>query len=164
MVRNAISVAVNIEAPPEKVFAVLCDVERWPEWTSTMTSVQRMESGQFAVGSRARVRQPKLLPAVWQVTEFEDKRNFTWTTRSPGLCMSASHAIEPQGADSRVALSLELTGLIAPVIALLFGGLMERYITTESQGLKKRSESAQSGRAPSTSTRDRIHPPVPPAS
>jgi len=28
------------------------------------------------------------------------------------------------------------------VVSRLFGGLMERYITTESQGLKKRSESA----------------------
>ena len=107
-----------------------------------MTSVQRMESGPFAVGSSARVRQPGLLPAVWRVTEFEDKRNFTWTTRTPGLCMSALHSIEPHGAGSRVALSLELTGLIAPLVSRLFGGLMERYITTESQGLKKRSESA----------------------
>jgi uncharacterized membrane protein len=142
MGRNTISVSVNIDAPPEKVFAVLCDVERWPEWTSTMTSVQRTESGPFAAGSSARVRQPGLLPAVWQVTEFEDQRNFTWTTRSPGLRMSASHSIEPRGAGSRVALSLQLTGLIAPVVSMLFGGMMERYITTESQGLKKRSEAA----------------------
>jgi hypothetical protein len=41
-------------------------------------------------------------------------------------------------------LSLELTGPIAPLVSLLFGGLMERYITTEAQGLKKRSESAAS--------------------
>lgn len=140
---NTIRVPVNIDAPPEQVFAVLCDVERWPEWTSTMTSVQRMESGPFAVGSSARVRQPGLLPAVWQVTEFEDKRNFTWATRAPGVRMSASHLIEPQGAGSRVTLSLELMGLMAPVVLRLFGGLMERYITTESQGLKKRCESVK---------------------
>jgi uncharacterized membrane protein len=147
VIRNTISVSVNIDAPPEKVFAVLSDVGRWPEWTATMTSVQRMESGPFVVGSSARVRQPKLRPAVWRVTELEDGRNFTWVTRSPGLRMSASHSIEHQGAGSRVALSLELTGLIAPVVARLFGGLMERYITTESQGLKKRCESAKTALA-----------------
>jgi uncharacterized membrane protein len=136
--RNSVSVTVNIDAPPEKVFAVLCDVERWPEWTSTMTSVQRVESGPFAVGSTARVRQPKLRPAVWRVTELEDGRNFTWTTRSPGLRMSAGHLIESQGTGSRVTLSFELSGFAAPAISWLYGSLIERYITTESQGLKKR--------------------------
>jgi carbon monoxide dehydrogenase subunit G len=132
MGRNTLAVAVHIEAPPEKVFAVLCDVERWPEWTPTMTRVQRLDSGPFAIGSSAQVRQPRLRAAVWR----------TWTTRSPGLRMTAGHLVEPQGAGSRVELTLELSGLIAPVVSRLFGGLMERYIATESQGLKKRSESS----------------------
>jgi carbon monoxide dehydrogenase subunit G len=133
---------VNIDAAPEKVFAILCDVERWPDWTSTMISVRRAESGAIAVGSTARVRQPRLRPAVWQVTQFEDNRNFTWTTRSPGLRMTAGHSIEPRGTGTRVALSFELSGFIAPLVSRLYGGLIERYINTESQALKKRSESA----------------------
>jgi len=141
MIRSFVS-SVNIDAAPEKVFAVLCDVERWPEWTSTMISVRRVESGAFAFGSTARVRQPRLRPAVWRVTQFEDNRNFTWTARSPGLRMTAGHSIEPHGTGSRVALSFELSGFIAPLVSRLYGGLIERYITTESQGLKKRSESA----------------------
>lgn len=142
MNRNSVSVTVNIDAPPEKVFAVLSDVERWPEWTSTMTSLRRAESGRFAVGSTALIRQPRLRPAVWQVTEFEDKRNFTWTTRSPGLRMTAGHSIEPLGAGSRVTLSFELSGFVAPLVSWLYGGLIGRYINIESLGLKQRSESA----------------------
>jgi uncharacterized protein YndB with AHSA1/START domain len=141
MSRNTLAAAVHIEAPPEKVFAVLCDVERWPEWTPTMISVRRLDSGPFAIGSSAQVRQPKLRPNVWRVTELQDGRNFTWTTHSPGLRMTAGHLIEPKGDGSRVELTFELSGLIAPVVSRLYGGLIERYITTESQGLKKRSES-----------------------
>jgi uncharacterized membrane protein len=140
--RNPISVSVIIDAPPEKVFGVLCDVERWPEWTSTMTSVQRRERGPFALGSSAHVRQPRLRPAVWQVTALEEGRNFTWTTRSPGLRMTAGHLVEPMGAGSSVVLTFELSGFIAPLVSRLYGGMIERYITTESQGLKQRSESA----------------------
>ena len=107
-----------------------------------MVSVRRVESGAFGVGSTARVRQPRLRPAVWQVTQFEENRNFTWTSGSPGLRMTAGHSIEPHGTGSRVALSFEFSGFIAPLVSRLYGGLIERYITTESQGLKKRSESA----------------------
>ncbi|HEY0801774.1 MAG TPA: SRPBCC family protein [Steroidobacteraceae bacterium] len=142
MSRNAINVAVDIDAPPEKVFAVLCDVEHWPDWTPTMTSVQRLDKGPFAVGSSAQVRQPKVRPSVWQVTELEDKRNFTWVTRSAGLRMKAGHLVERQGTGSRVALSFEMSGLIAPLVSRLYGDLIEEYVTTESKGLKKRSESA----------------------
>jgi uncharacterized membrane protein len=142
--RKTVSVTVNIDAPPDKVFAILCDVERWPEWTSTMASIKRLESGPFGAGSRARVCQPRLRPAVWQVTEFENQRNFTWSTRAAGLRMRAGHLIEPRDEGSCVTLSFELSGLIAPVVARFYAGLIERYITTESQGLKQRSESASS--------------------
>jgi uncharacterized membrane protein len=141
MTRNTVSVTVTIDAPPEKVFAVLCDVERWPEWTATMSSVQRLESGPFGVGSRARVLQPRLRAAVWQVTGYENQRNFTWSTRSPGLRMTAGHLIAPQDQGCSVTLSFELSGLIAPLAARLYGSLIERYMTTEAQGLKRRSES-----------------------
>ena len=73
--------------------------------------------------------------------ELEDQRNFTWTTRSLGLRMTAGHLIEPQGAGSRVTLSFELSGFMAPAVSWFYGGMIERYVTTESQGLKKRSES-----------------------
>jgi uncharacterized membrane protein len=140
MSRNAFSVAVNIDAPPDQVFAVLCDVERWPEWTPTMTSVQRLDQGPFGVGSSAQIRQPKLRPAVWKVTELE-AQNFTWVARTPGLRMKAGHRVERQGAGSRVQLSFELSGLMARVASRLYGGLIEQYVTTESQKLKQRAES-----------------------
>jgi uncharacterized membrane protein len=142
MSRNTFNVAVDIGAPPEKVFGVLCDVERWPEWTPTMTSVQRLDNGPFGVGSTAQVRQPRLRPAVWKVTDLEDGRNFTWVTRAPGLHMKAGHGVERRGSGSRVELSFEMSGLLARVMSLLYGAMIEKYVTTESQRLKQRCESA----------------------
>lgn len=143
MSRSAINVSVTIDAPPEKVFAVLCDVERWPEWTPTMTSVQRLDQGPFAVGSVAQVRQPKLRPAVWKVTELE-QQNFTWVSRVPGLRMKAGHLVERQGTGSRVLLSFELSGMMARIVSRLYGGLIEQYVNTESRKLKQRVESPTS--------------------
>jgi uncharacterized membrane protein len=136
------SVAVNINAPPQRVLAVLCDVERWPEWTSTMTHVERLDRGPFAVGSSARVLQPKLRPAVWQVTELDENRSFTWVARAPGVRMTAGHFVEAEGGGSRAALSFEISGLLGPIISRLYRGLIRQYVATEAQGLKRRSETA----------------------
>lgn len=141
MSRNT-SKTVSIDAPPDKVFAVLKDVERWPEWTSTMLSVKRRESGPFVLGSTAEVRQPKLRPSVWQVTGIEEGRNFTWTTRSPGVRMQAGHRVERDGSGSRVVLSFEMSGVMAPLVSGLYGRLIDEYVSTEAQGLKKRCEVA----------------------
>ena len=128
---------LDIQAPPCRVWAVLIDIERWPEWTASMTSVRRLDSGPFRLGSRAHIRQPKLRPAVWEVTEFE-RSSFTWVSRQPGIRTTALHRVDPNGSYSRLTLSIEFSGPLAPVIGLLAGKLTGRYMSMEANGLKLR--------------------------
>jgi uncharacterized membrane protein len=134
------SVTFDVQASAERVFSVLQDVERWPEWTSTMTAVKKMDDGPLVVGSKVRVRQPQLLPAVWLVTGLEKNRVFTWGTRSPGIQITGDHRIESVGSSSRVTLSLEICGPLGSLVSRLFRGLNKRYIATEAKGLKERCE------------------------
>ena len=53
-------VSVDIDATPGEVWNVLTDVGRWPEWTPTVTRVERLDLGPFQVGSTVMIRQPKL--------------------------------------------------------------------------------------------------------
>ena len=66
-----LSTTIAIDAPTERVAEVMCDVEHWHEWTPSITSITRLGSGPFIVGSRALVRQPRLPPAVWTVTAID---------------------------------------------------------------------------------------------
>jgi carbon monoxide dehydrogenase subunit G len=134
------STTVNIHAAPKRVWAVLTDVEHWHEWTASITSIERLDSGPLAVGSRARVRQPRLLTAIWQVTELKAGRAFTWATRSPGMYTTGRHDIEESGDGSRVTLSTHVSGLFGTLVAALTRDLIQRYVTLEAQGLKARSE------------------------
>ena len=135
-------IAVEIQAPPDRVWEVMRDAERWPEWTASVTSVRLLNGGPLAVGRRALIRQPKLPPAVWRVTELDDRgRNFTWVNRGPGILVTASHGVDPDGAGSRATLSLRFSSLFGGLILRLTRTLSERYLAMEAQGLKERSES-----------------------
>lgn len=136
-------IEIEIAAPPQRVWAVTTDVERWPEWTASVLSVRRLDDGRFRVGSRARVRQPKFLPAVWQVTELEDGRSFTWVTRSPGLRAAGHHRVEPISGGSRATLSVTYSGALGGLVARLLGKTTERFLSLEATGLKKRSEESR---------------------
>jgi hypothetical protein len=134
------STVVVIKASPAKIVTMLFDVERWPEWTSTMTSVQQLDQGPLAVGSKARIRQPQLLPAVWQVTELDLGRGFSWVTRRLGLQLEAVHLVEVDGTGSRVTISIGVSGLLGLLAARFHGNLLQRYIATEAEGLRKHCE------------------------
>ncbi len=134
------SITVDIHAPPDQVWVVMSDVERWPGWTPTVTSIQRVDRGPLAVGSRAHIRQPKLPPAVWQVTELDEGKGFTWVTRSPGVRVTARHWVEADGGGSRATLSIQYAGVLGPLVARLTRGLNERYLALEARGLRQRSE------------------------
>ena len=138
------SVTTDIDATAEIVFAVMTEIERWPEWTPTVTRVERLDGSALplAMGSRIRIVQPKVPPAEWTVTALEADRGFSLTSRSPGATVVANHWIESlgDGQRSRVTLSVTFSGWLGRLIGRMMRGLNERYIAQEAAGLKRRSE------------------------
>jgi hypothetical protein len=132
--------SVDINAAPDAVLAVMSDVQRWPEWTASVTSIMRLDSGPFVLGSRARIRQPKLPPALWTVSAIEPGRSFTWISKGPGILVTAHHSIEPRDGGSRVTLSIRYDGLLAKLVVWMTNDINERYLTMEADGLKARCE------------------------
>lgn len=137
-----LAVTVGIEAEVERVWNVLVDVEKWPSWTPSMTSVERVDSGPLRVGSTARIRQPGLGSMLWKVTELTEGRSFTWEARRPGLRLIAAHALdESEANDTNVTLSVHQGGLLGAVFAPLTAGFARRNVEAEAQGLKRAAES-----------------------
>jgi hypothetical protein len=132
---------IDVAAPPDRVWEVMSNVERWHEWTPTITSVERLDSGPFGLGSRARVVQPRLRPAIFEVTGFAPGRSFTWATRSGGLAAVADHEVTPLVDGSRVKLALDFSGWPLLVLGWWVRRLSTRYMTIEAEGLKRRAES-----------------------
>ena len=133
--------AVEVFALPRYVWAVLIDVERWPEWTPTVTRVQRLESSPLAVGSRTKIWQPRLTANAWQVTMLDERIGvFTWQTSRPGIQIIATHRMSAMPDRVSVTLALDYRGLLGPLMAWQLKDLNWDYLTKEGQGLKRHCE------------------------
>jgi uncharacterized membrane protein len=133
--------AIEIDASSESVWRVLAAVVAWPEWLPTVESVLPLDGNQLKVGFRYAVRQPKLRPATWIVTELEPPRRFVWQARSPGLLMVAEHTVlEGSPGKSDVHLRFTFTGLMGVLIGRLFRSITVRYLAAEVASLKLKVE------------------------
>lgn len=132
--------SVAIAAPAPTVWDVLTDIETWPQWTASTTRVRRLDGGPLRIGSRARLHQPRLLPAVWTVVDLTPT-TFTWTAHTPGAATVAYHDLSPHpDGSTTVRLAIDQTGALAPLLTPLLGALTRRYLHLEAQGLKHRAE------------------------
>ena len=132
---------VRIDASPAVVWRIMIDVERWPDWTPSMRGVRPQSVGAFGLGSVALVTPRGRSESPWTVTAFEPERSFTWETKvSARLWVQAGHVIEPDGAGSRVTLSISTRGRMAPLVGWLIARMSRRNVEEEAAGLKRRSE------------------------
>ena len=134
-------VSRQLDAEVGVVWRVLVDVERWPEWTASVTSARKLVGGPLGLGSEVRIKQPKLPSALWRVTDFQPGKSFTWVSRVPGLTTFGFHRLVPESDGSvTVRVGTEQRGPLTPLSALLLAGLVRRHVDTEIGGLKRRCE------------------------
>ena len=134
---------VVIDAPVERVWAVYADVEHWADWTASIRSVELLDGASLVLGAKAKIRQPKLPVATWEVTALAEGRSWTWVATGPGARTTADHAMTPQ-ADGTTLVETRLTqeGPLGAVIGRVYASLTRRYLAMEAAGLKARCESA----------------------
>lgn len=138
MARTDFEHTVEITAPLPLVWSVMVEVERWPEWTASVSRVVRLSSGPLKVGSRVRIHQPKLPRAFWRVTEIIPDSSFTWISLAPGVRVTARHEVEVIAGGVRVTLSIRYEGLLGSMLARYVGDLNQHYLALEANGLRAR--------------------------
>lgn len=135
--------SIDINAPQQRVWDVLSDLEAWPRRIDTVEAVELLTPAPPTRGSRVRLKQPKLPEGVWDVTAWDAPSSFEWTQKTGGMTSVAGHRVEALGEGrARLTLALEMRGFLIPVVALFYKGLTNRYMRREAEGMKRASESA----------------------
>ena len=132
---------VTITAKPERIWAVISDVERWSEWTASITSIEALDGPELAIGKRFAIKQPRLPRLVWEISELEPGASWTWRQGSPGGLTLAVHEVVPLGPErTLVRQRIDQRGPVGTLVGVLMRGLTRRYLAMEAAGLKARCE------------------------
>ncbi|MCA1571374.1 MAG: SRPBCC family protein [Chloroflexi bacterium] len=135
--------SIDIDARQQRVWDVLSDLEAWPRRIETVDVVELLTPAPVGEGSRIRLNQPKLPEGIWAVSVWDAPSFFEFRQKSGGVSNVAGHRVEAlEDGRSRLTLTLEMRGLLVPVIARFYKGLTNRYMAIEAQGMKRAAESA----------------------
>lgn len=135
--------SIEIDAPQQRVWEVLSALEAWPQRIETVDSVELLTPAPITTGSRLRLKQPKLAEGTWDVTVWDAPSYFEWTQNSGGATSVAGHRVEALGdGRARLTLTLDIRGLLIPIMMLFYRKLTNDYMDLEAEGIKRAAESA----------------------
>jgi uncharacterized membrane protein len=135
--------SIEIDAPPQRVWDVLSDLEAWPSRIETVDAVELLTPAPTTKGSRVRLKQPKLPEGTWDITVWDAPSYFEWTQKSGGITSVAGHRVDAMGEGrARLTLTLDMRGFLIPVFGGFYKGLTNRYMNLEAEGMKRAAETA----------------------
>ncbi len=141
---RTVSVERTLSASPEEVFAVIDDLERYPEWNPFTPKVLTGKRVGDAV--ELHVRMPGKRPMVMheKMTRYEPGRRIAWgVSWGFGLALECDRVQEVfalPGGGTRYHCYESFRGLLAPLVVLLYGSSMERGFSACADALVARVE------------------------
>jgi uncharacterized protein YndB with AHSA1/START domain len=114
---------IEIDSPPESVWAVLTDFDRWPEWNTDVKSMSF--SGPVTVGSQFRWRAgPGTIAST--IVQVESPRRIVWLGKTLGIKAVHAWTLEPRAGGTLVRTEESYDGLVAR----LFRGPLQKTLDT----------------------------------
>ncbi len=129
--RQQCTVAADIQAPPEKIWALLTRPEGMTRWNSTLTSIE----GNIELGGTVRMRVPEAPGRTFKVkvTRYVPNEEMVWRDGNPVMFLGVrtySLTRTPGSTATRFQMTETFSGLMVPLIGKKlpdFGAIFERY-------------------------------------
>lgn len=128
---------VTIEAPAQRVWSTLTEIDRWPEWQSAVSSAQL--EGPLAVGSRF-VWKANGLKIASCIEDLEPSRRIGWTGKALGMNAIHTWKTEPQDRGTRVLSEESMSGWFIRLIGIFDRDFLSKSLAAALQELKARAE------------------------
>jgi hypothetical protein len=140
---KTMSATIQIDASPMTVWAVLTDLNSYPDWNPLF----REASGQIAVGSRITLRavhpaNGRLMTVKPKITVADPGAELRWTSSLPGI-ISGEHSFTLTQADggTRLVQAETFRGLLVPFSGQTFAR-SDASFNGLNEAIKQRSEAS----------------------
>jgi carbon monoxide dehydrogenase subunit G len=108
--------SIDINAPAEKVWALVDKLEEWPQWMPSIKKIERLSKGPLTVGSQLSVtaKVSRLtVKLLMTITEFVPERNVVMQGKALGTNLTRFYTLEPVNGKTRVTIGGDVSGALA---------------------------------------------------
>jgi carbon monoxide dehydrogenase subunit G len=134
--------SIDINAPVEKVWALIDKLEQWPQWTPSIKKIERVSKGPLTAGSQLSVTAKVsglTITLLMTITEFVPERNVVMKGKALGTNLTRFYNLEPLDGKTKVTIGGEVSGALA-WLACRGGKAVSDEI---AQAVKKRIEESE---------------------
>ena len=107
---------VEINAPVEKVWALIDKLEEWHQWMPSIKKIEKVSEGPLTVGSQLSVtaKVSRLtVNLLMTITEFVPQRSVVMQGKALGTNLIRFYTFEPVNGKTKVTIGGEVSGLLA---------------------------------------------------
>ena len=133
--------SVETTAPPEKVWRIWSDMSTWGQWNPNVTTMDWQ--GGFASGTTGVMNTPSGQHHKMQLVDVQPGRSFgLLTSVVPGTRFRFNCRIEPSNGKTKISQTVEVGGLLGPVMGGVLGPQVSKEFGTLLQNLARKAEAA----------------------
>jgi uncharacterized membrane protein len=134
--------SIEINAPAERIWALIDKLEEWPQWMPSIKKIERLSKGPLAVGSKLSVTAKVsglTVTLLMTITKFVPERNVVLEGKVLGTRLTRFYTLEPVNGKTEVTIGGEVSGVLAWPVR--WGG---QTISAEiAQAAKKKIEGSE---------------------
>jgi uncharacterized protein YndB with AHSA1/START domain len=135
------STTCSIDAPPEKVWAILTDASSYAEWNPEILAIEGRMALDERIVARVRLGDGAVRRVPMRVTRFEPPLRMEWVGGIPlGFFVGRrTFTVTPHAGGSEFRLHLQMSGLLSPMIVKSVGD-RQPEVDSFAAALKRRVE------------------------
>jgi carbon monoxide dehydrogenase subunit G len=108
--------SIDINAPVERVWALIDKLEEWPQWMPSIKKIERVSEGPLTAGSQLSITAKVsglTVTLLMTIIEFVPERTVVMKGKALGTNLTRFYALEPVNGKAKVTIGGEVSGALA---------------------------------------------------